>query len=68
VLLLQGEAAAGAMLTDADVARVQGAVADVAHVKLPAGHMLHWQKTQEVASLTLGFVESLDGICLNGAC
>jgi pimeloyl-ACP methyl ester carboxylesterase len=63
VLLLQGEAAAGAMLTDADVARVRGSVADVAHVRLPAGHMLHWQKTQEVAALTIGFVESLDGDC-----
>jgi len=63
VLLLQGEAAAGAMLTDADVARVRTAASDVAHVRLPAGHMLHWQKTQEVAVLTIGFVESLDGDC-----
>jgi pimeloyl-ACP methyl ester carboxylesterase len=61
VLLLQGEASSGAMLTDADVARVRGAVADVAHVRLAAGHMLHWQKTQEVAALTIAFVESLDG-------
>jgi pimeloyl-ACP methyl ester carboxylesterase len=61
MLLLQGEAVHGAMLTDADVARVREAVPDVTHVRIPAGHMLHWQATQEVASLTMGFVESLDG-------
>jgi pimeloyl-ACP methyl ester carboxylesterase len=63
VLLLQGEAAAGAMLTDADVIRVREAVRDVSHVRLAGGHMLHWQKTQEVAALTISFVESLDGDC-----
>jgi pimeloyl-ACP methyl ester carboxylesterase len=61
VLLLQGEPTAGGLLTDADVARVRNAVSDVSHVKLAAGHMIHWQRTQETATLTLGFVESLDG-------
>lgn len=61
MLLLQGDPAAGAMLSDADAERVRSIVRNVSHVRMAAGHMPHWQKTQETASLVCGFVESLDG-------
>ncbi|MGC3969526.1 MAG: alpha/beta hydrolase [Pirellulales bacterium] len=59
-LLLQADASLGGMLVDEDVAEFRKHVADVSHVRMPGvGHMMHWQRTQDVANLVFGFVESL---------
>ena len=60
VLLLQADAAMGGMLVDEDVAEFRRCVPDTMHIRLPGvGHMMHWQRTQEVTNLTFAFVESL---------
>ncbi|MCE9606562.1 MAG: alpha/beta hydrolase [Planctomycetia bacterium] len=62
VLLLQADAALGGMLVDADVERLRARAADVTHLRMPGvGHMMHWQRTQEIANYTFSFIESLDG-------
>lgn len=61
VLLLQADTAAGGMLTEDDARRVQDAVMDVVRVRFPsAGHVLHWQRADEVLRHTTAFLESLD--------
>lgn len=60
VLLLQADMTLGGMLVDADVQRVRELAADVTHIRLPGvGHMMHWQRTQEIANFTFSFIESL---------
>lgn len=61
VLLLQADHAAGGMLIDDDVELWRQVVADLTVVHFPAaGHMLHWQRTHEVANVVTAFLESLD--------
>lgn len=61
VLLLQADHAAGGMLIDDDVHRWRELVADLTVVRFPgAGHMLHWQRTRDVANAMTAFLESLD--------
>lgn len=60
VLLLQADTAMGGMLVDEDVAEFRRRVPETIHIRLPGvGHMMHWQRTQEIANLTFAFVESL---------
>lgn len=60
VLLLQADAALGGMLVDEDVARLRALAADVTHIRMSGvGHMMHWQRTQEIANFTFSFIESL---------
>ncbi len=60
VLLLQADAALGGMLVDEDVAEFRRHVKETIHIRLPGvGHMMHWQRTQEIANLAFAFVESL---------
>lgn len=60
-LLLQADHAAGGMLIDDDVDLCRQSVADLSVVHFPgAGHMLHWQRTREVANVVTAFLESLD--------
>jgi pimeloyl-ACP methyl ester carboxylesterase len=60
VLLLQADTALGGMLVDPDVERLRALAADVTLVHMPGvGHMMHWQRTQEIASLTFNFLEAL---------
>ena len=60
VLLLQGNAALGGMLSDADVALARELLPRVTHVRVAeAGHLLHWQATETTLRLTLAFLESL---------
>lgn len=60
VLLIQADAAMGGMLVDEDVAEFRRHVPETLHIRLPGvGHMMHWQRTQEITNLTFAFVESL---------
>ncbi|MBA4016531.1 MAG: hypothetical protein C0483_05030 [Pirellula sp.] len=60
VLLLQADTAVGGMLVDDDVAEFRRRVPETMHIRLPGvGHMMHWQRTQDIANLTFAFVESL---------
>jgi len=60
VLLLQADTALGGMLVNADVDRIRALAADVTLMHMPGvGHMMHWQRTQEIASLTFNFLEAL---------
>jgi pimeloyl-ACP methyl ester carboxylesterase len=60
VLLLQADASLGGMLVNEDVVEFRKHVEDVSLVRMPGvGHMMHWHKTQEIANLVFGFVESL---------
>jgi pimeloyl-ACP methyl ester carboxylesterase len=61
ILLLQADHAVGGMLIDDDVALWGQIVPDLTVVRFHgAGHMLHWQRTHEVASAVTAFLESLD--------
>lgn len=67
VLLLQADTALGGMLVDADVERLRALATDVTLVHMPGvGHMMHWQRTQEIASLTFNFLEALPMIDPHG--
>jgi pimeloyl-ACP methyl ester carboxylesterase len=60
VLLLQADLAAGGMLADEDVQRVGARAENCLHMRMAnTGHMMHWQRTQEIANLVFGFMESL---------
>ena len=60
-LLMQADLGSGGMLTNEDAAGVATLVADCAHVRLRgAGHLLHWERTQEVANLVMNFLETVD--------
>ena len=59
-LVLQADGAAGGMLTDADVARLDAAVADCSTIRFPGvGHLIHWAATGSLLSATTAFLESL---------
>lgn len=61
VLLLQADLTQGGMLIDDDVALFRRLVDDVTLIRMPGvGHMMHWHRTQEIANLVTGFVDSLD--------
>lgn len=61
VLLFQADAAAGGMLVDDDVARLQGALPDLTVVRLSGiGHQAHWQNPPLVANHALAFITSLE--------
>lgn len=61
VLLMQADPAAGGMLTDEDAAAVSALVADCTHVRLRgAGHLLHWERTQELSNVVTSFLETVD--------
>lgn len=61
VLLLQADAAEGGMLDDEDIAVLEAAAGEIVRVRFPgAGHVLHWQRTDEVVRHTTAFIESLD--------
>ncbi len=61
VLLLQADAAEGGMLADEDVRLLEATAADVSRVRFPAaGHVLHWQRPEELLRHTTAFLESLD--------
>ena len=48
------------MLTDADAAQLKRLTADLTHVTLSdVGHVIHIAATQQLISLTSGFLESL---------
>lgn len=60
VLVLQGDAACGGMLTDPDVEALRSVTRDLTHLKFNgAGHALHWQRPAEVVLHTLNFLQSL---------
>jgi pimeloyl-ACP methyl ester carboxylesterase len=60
VLLMQADASAGGMLTDADAELIEQTVADVARVKLAGiGHQIHTVAPDVALRLALGFLESL---------
>lgn len=59
-LVLQADGAAGGMLTDADAARLNDAVADCSTIRFPGvGHLIHWSATAPLLSATIAFLESL---------
>jgi pimeloyl-ACP methyl ester carboxylesterase len=58
-LLLQADETRGGMLTDADAQHTVSAMRDCSLVKLPCGHVMHWEMTQKVAQLTTEFLECL---------
>jgi pimeloyl-ACP methyl ester carboxylesterase len=61
VLLLQADPAAGGMLTDEDADTTAELIPDCTRVRLPrAGHVLHWERTQDVSNLVTAFLEALD--------
>lgn len=67
VLLLQADTALGGMLVDPDVERLRALAADVTHIRMPGvGHMMHWQRTQEIANFTFSFLESLETLDKTG--
>jgi pimeloyl-ACP methyl ester carboxylesterase len=58
-LLLAGQSESGAMLSPYDAARVTGLVEDLTQVSFEgAGHLLHWQRTDDVLRHVLAFLES----------
>ncbi|MBX9788672.1 MAG: alpha/beta hydrolase [Pirellulales bacterium] len=60
VLLLQGNAALGGMLSDTDATMASALLSRVTHVRVAeTGHLLHWQATEATLRLTLAFLESL---------
>jgi pimeloyl-ACP methyl ester carboxylesterase len=61
VLLLQGDMAAGGMLTDGDAERLASRLPDCARIKLEGvGHLIHWTQTEATLRLLIAFLESLD--------
>ncbi len=63
VLLLQADAAAGGMLSDADVQMAQTHMRSCIHVRMAGvGHGMHWQRTQDIINLVYSFIESLDAV------
>lgn len=62
VLLVQGDPAAGGLLTDADVARARPHLSGATHAHLEGvGHLLHLQDPAPVRRALLWFLESLRG-------
>lgn len=60
VLLLQGELAAGGMLTDDDAQRLADGLADCTRVRFPkVGHLIHWQAKETLLAVVGNFLESL---------
>lgn len=61
VLLLQAELAAGGMLTDEDADSLKRWTDDLVHVRFPGcGHVIHWDRTQELLSAVHAFLGALD--------
>jgi pimeloyl-ACP methyl ester carboxylesterase len=61
VLLLQGDAATGGMLTDEDAEKLQKELHDCTRIKLPGvGHLIHGTRTETTLRLVTAFLESLD--------
>jgi pimeloyl-ACP methyl ester carboxylesterase len=61
VLLMQADPGSGGMLTNEDAAEIATLVADCTHVRLRgAGHLLHWERTQELTNLAMNFLETVD--------
>ena len=60
VLLLAGDQSCGAMLTLEDAAACGRLISDCTRVDFQgAGHLLHWQRTDEVLRHVAAFLESL---------
>lgn len=60
VLLLQGDLKAGGMLPDPDADEVIRRLRDGTLIRYPGiGHVIHWQKTQDVINAAHGFLESV---------
>lgn len=58
-LLLQADVQSGGMLTDSDAAFIGHCADDVTHVRLSGvGHIIHWERTQQLVNLLHGFLES----------
>jgi pimeloyl-ACP methyl ester carboxylesterase len=61
VLLLQGDMAAGGMLTAEDAALLERLLPDCTRIKLEGvGHLIHWMQTETTLRLLIAFLESLD--------
>ncbi len=61
VLLLQGDMAAGGMMTDEDAGKLETRLSDCARVKLDGvGHLIHWTQIETTLRLLAGYLESLD--------
>ncbi len=59
-LVLQADSAAGGMLTDTDVSRLNDSVADCSTIRFPGvGHLIHWSATAPLLSASIAFLESL---------
>jgi pimeloyl-ACP methyl ester carboxylesterase len=60
VLLLRADENCGGMLPGPDARTLATHWADCTRIDLAgAGHLLHWQATEEILRLTVGFLESL---------
>jgi pimeloyl-ACP methyl ester carboxylesterase len=61
VLLLQADGTHGGMLRDEDVRLARETARDMTCVRFPgAGHVLHWQRAEEVLRHTIAFLASLN--------
>lgn len=61
VLLLQGDMAAGGMMTDEDAGKLESRLPDCARVKLEGvGHLIHWTQIETTLRLLMAYLESLD--------
>jgi pimeloyl-ACP methyl ester carboxylesterase len=61
VLLLQGDMAAGGMLTDADAGRLESRLPDCTRIKLDGvGHLIHWSQIETTLRLVMAYLESLE--------
>jgi pimeloyl-ACP methyl ester carboxylesterase len=59
-LLLQADDAAGGMLVDTDAERLVEEAADCSLEKFPeTGHVIHWERTGDLLTRVLGFLESI---------
>lgn len=59
-LILRGDEAKGGMLNRDEAAQWAAWMCDATLIDVPGvGHLLHWQATETVARMTLGFLESL---------
>jgi pimeloyl-ACP methyl ester carboxylesterase len=60
VLLLQGDVAAGGMLTDQDAELWSQEVRDCIRIKFPGtGHLIHWTQREATLRHVIGFMESV---------